>query len=238
MDSKACKLCGQSKPVDLFRMAGGKPHAWCLSCYKQYCRDRYAARKAVFSKADLGIATIQCIECGEHKSGCEFYYDPSVSALSSKKCKSCTGKYFSNKRKENKIANLSTEEAAACKTCCICKQSKPKHNFFKSNSVKSGVVSRCKECWKITNKYDRSTSIKYNYASRKASPEKHKAREMLSTAIRSGRVERMPCVVCGMIYSEGHHDDYSKPFDVVWLCRKHHFERHMEIKREKVLSEK
>lgn len=36
----------------------------------------------------------------------------------------------------------------------------------------------------------------------------------------------MPCSVCGATRGEAHHDDYSKPLDVVWLCRTHHWARH------------
>jgi hypothetical protein len=41
-------------------------------------------------------------------------------------------------------------------------------------------------------------------------------------AIREGALTRKTCEVCGDPKSEGHHEDYSKPLDVVWLCRWHH----------------
>ena len=53
-----------------------------------------------------------------------------------------------------------------------------------------------------------------------------KARSDLNHAVRDGRVIRMPCEVCGNEKSEAHHEDYSKPLDVVWLCDKHHHEAH------------
>ncbi len=53
---------------------------------------------------------------------------------------------------------------------------------------------------------------------------KFRARQTLKHAVRTGRVAREPCQVCGAANSEGHHDDYSKPLEVKWLCRKHHVE--------------
>ena len=55
---------------------------------------------------------------------------------------------------------------------------------------------------------------------------KKKARSIFSWAKRSGKVVKMPCEKCGNIKAEGHHDDYNKPLDVRWLCRKHHSEHH------------
>jgi len=53
-------------------------------------------------------------------------------------------------------------------------------------------------------------------------PERHKARVLLRSAVRSGKVKKMPCTVCGEKKSQGHHEDYSSPLSVVWLCLKHH----------------
>lgn len=61
-------------------------------------------------------------------------------------------------------------------------------------------------------------------------PEKVAARRALRTALDSGVMIRNPCVVCGERKSHGHHEDYSRPLDVVWLCTKHHAERHREIR--------
>jgi len=61
----------------------------------------------------------------------------------------------------------------------------------------------------------------------------HRAREKVYAAIRSGRLERRPCEVCGDIKSESHHEDYDKPLEVNWLCRKHHIELH---KRKKIAT--
>lgn len=53
---------------------------------------------------------------------------------------------------------------------------------------------------------------------------KHKCRELFTAALRSGKLQKQPCSVCGSLKAEGHHTDYDKPFSVVWLCRKHHIE--------------
>lgn len=47
-------------------------------------------------------------------------------------------------------------------------------------------------------------------------------------AIREGVVKRGPCAVCGNPKSEGHHEDYAHPLDVMWLCRIHHSRRHRD----------
>lgn len=57
---------------------------------------------------------------------------------------------------------------------------------------------------------------------RKNNPERYKAGMLLNGALRSGRIKREPCRVCGAARVDGHHRDYSKPFEVIWLCRSHH----------------
>jgi hypothetical protein len=51
------------------------------------------------------------------------------------------------------------------------------------------------------------------------------ARGKLNLAVHHGRVKRQPCEVCGAPKAEAHHEDYSKPLDVEWLCPTHHRER-------------
>lgn len=40
-----------------------------------------------------------------------------------------------------------------------------------------------------------------------------------------------PCEVCGEIKSQAHHDDYSKPLNIRWLCQAHHSEHHRRERR-------
>lgn len=48
-------------------------------------------------------------------------------------------------------------------------------------------------------------------------------------ALRRGDLVRGPCAVCGEPKTEGHHTDYTKPLDVVWLCPEHHREEHRRL---------
>lgn len=62
---------------------------------------------------------------------------------------------------------------------------------------------------------------------------KRRAQNLIAKAILKGKVVRKNCEVCGSEASEAHHDDYSKPFDVKWLCPKHHSERHIFLRQER-----
>jgi hypothetical protein len=55
---------------------------------------------------------------------------------------------------------------------------------------------------------------------------KANARAYLKEYVKRGHVKKLPCEKCGNENSEGHHEDYSKPLDVKWLCREHHLEVH------------
>lgn len=65
-------------------------------------------------------------------------------------------------------------------------------------------------------------------------PEKRVAHQAVQTAIRNGTLTAQPCSACGAPKTHAHHDDYSKPLDVLWLCHGHHMERHAMLReREK-----
>lgn len=55
---------------------------------------------------------------------------------------------------------------------------------------------------------------------------KNLARWALRHAVDRMKIIKKPCEICGDIKVEGHHKDYTKPLDVIWLCRKHHKELH------------
>lgn len=81
-------------------------------------------------------------------------------------------------------------------------------------------------------KYKKSDSKKWLLEN----PEKKKAHMEVKNALRSGRMHRHPCCICGN-KAHAHHEDYSKPLEVIWLCPKHHGERHVQINEEKLIKD-
>lgn len=65
-------------------------------------------------------------------------------------------------------------------------------------------------------------------AYRKRYPMKYAAHVITRNAVRDGKLKpEISCSVCNSTESiEGHHDDYTKPLSVRWLCRKCHNEWH------------
>ncbi len=58
-------------------------------------------------------------------------------------------------------------------------------------------------------------------------PEKRRAHEAVRQALLKGVLVKQPCADCGTTHNvDGHHEDYSQPLVVTWLCRKHHAARH------------
>ena len=51
-------------------------------------------------------------------------------------------------------------------------------------------------------------------------------------AVKTGKLKRQPCELCGAARSVAHHESYDQPLAVRWLCQLHHKERHKEMKLE------
>lgn len=92
----------------------------------------------------------------------------------------------------------------------LCKCGKPRRATY---------ARLCRDCH---NEYMRDNRTRWE----KANPVKQRARWYLRTYIKRGKVKRLPCKHCGDLKSEAHHNDYSKPLDVVFLCRGCHVMTH------------
>ena len=130
------------------------------------------------------------------------------------------------------------------KTCIACKESKPTSDYY-WHSTKQAFYARCKVCFRKTLKPKPRPSKprkmtkslleslrKASERSRKKFPEKWDARSKLRYAVKLGRIIKPKnCEHCQEEKSlQGHHEDYSKPFDVMWLCTKCHAKRHAYLK--------
>lgn len=132
------------------------------------------------------------------------------------------------------------------KRCFKCFRVLQLEAFYKHAAMGDGHLNKCKECTKkdvakhqLENlekirAYDkRRASQPHRVAQRKAifeawkvhHPKRRAANILLGNAVRAGRVEKLPCLICGE-NAEAHHPDYDRPLDVVWLCRPHHMQAH------------
>lgn len=118
------------------------------------------------------------------------------------------------------------------KRCSMCHQLKLESDFYRNRAQKDGFYHYCKECHITYFKKYAFTKIRKKHQQRKTAnwtqknPEKRKAHNILNTALHAGKITRQPCQVCGSTQRvEAHHEDYSKPLEVEWLCRKHHLEK-------------
>lgn len=76
-----------------------------------------------------------------------------------------------------------------------------------------------------------SLSLRYIFDMNGDIAQQYRARAIMSGAINRGELIRQPCERCGNPKSHGHHSDYSKPLDVIWLCAAHHNAEHGRGKR-------
>lgn len=138
------------------------------------------------------------------------------------------------------------------KRCRKCLQRKPLEDFYIHLQMADGYLNICKECtrarisgYRKTEKGNASEKrrnqtlkrkawlIQYQPILRERHRIRYKARGIVANAIRDGKLSRQPCEVCGAngmlengrYAAQAHHDDYSQPLQVRWLCQKHHKEQ-------------
>lgn len=131
----------------------------------------------------------------------------------------------------------------ATRRCVVCKEIKPLDvsNFFKIALLNpQGFTYHCRPC---NSKIDSETrhklkrkamrgemNIRNTERWNKNHPEKATAHALVKEAVRIGQLVRQPCEKCGNPKTHGHHNDYSKPLEVRWLCHSHHMQFHYELK--------
>jgi hypothetical protein len=53
----------------------------------------------------------------------------------------------------------------------------------------------------------------------------------VTQALRNGVLVRKACEICGNEKADAHHNDYSLPLEIMWLCRSHHRQFHAAVNR-------
>lgn len=136
------------------------------------------------------------------------------------------------------------------KACRKCNVRKSLTEYYAHKQMRDGHLNICIDCTRKRvrdysrsergREYDRKRNktdkrkgwlIKYQRLKRQKDPVANLARNKLNRAVRLGRIQRDICRVCGDKTVQGHHEDYSKPLEVIWLCGYHHRGLHSQYRR-------
>ena len=165
---------------------------------------------------------IKCSTCKQEKNLTEFHRNKNMPSGHSYTCKACVKIY--------KVEYLKRPEAREkhykrCKKYMKTKKGlEAQRRYQRSEKGKLAAVKHRKTAGYKKLRISRN---KKNILSGKSKIQKMAQRKLV----------KKPCEKCGttkMIH--GHHEDYSKPLEVVWLCPLHHAMRHKEIRLEKMVT--
>ena len=140
-----------------------------------------------------------CGRCGKRKDASEFYVNRASEDGLTAMCRLCSAEYQKARRER---LNASKPEGWKKKT-------EDKASYMKAWHEKHpGYMTQAKRDWWNKNR------------------DRMRVKDALRYAIRTGKVVKLPCQECGVQEVEAHHPDYSRPLDVVWLCKEHHMGIH------------
>jgi hypothetical protein len=238
--TKQCSKCGETKSVTEFypdlRIKDGYS-SWCKSCFRrqgQIYHKRLAARRK--SKIQH-IENKRCPKCGEVKSITEFY--KSVGKLDGHAtiCRECNKKNRTNYTRKVADREFDEIQPKGKKWCWMCRRRLPVEEFSFSRSNYDGLSSHCRECGKAykLQHYEQYYGEYYERTRqyRREKPERYRCYWIVQEAIKNGDLVRPGmCSKCGKRDDiVAHHDDYNRPFDIVWLCVSCDRQLHADLRR-------
>ena len=131
------------------------------------------------------------------------------------------------------------------KKCKLCLKDKNDSEYYFQNKKTGTLLGKCKDCIKLKvrsnrlnnidyyRKYDRDRGNRqtayYLSEHRKKYPMQTKAQRKVAYEISKGNIKEEPCEICHSKNSiHAHHDDYSNPLKIRWLCAGCHKQWHRD----------
>lgn len=150
----------------------------------------------------------ECFKCKKQLPLDSFYKHPEMKDGRVNKCKDCNKKDV----KENRAAKIDYYQEYDRARANRPDRVKAREEYAKTEEGKA-AHNKAKQRWSDANQIKRAASI------------------IVNNAIRSGKLSKgYKCSECGKSEGKihGHHDDYTKPLDVRWLCPKCHSDWHKQ----------
>lgn len=188
-----------------------------------------------------------CSRCKKELSICNFYKNKSREDGYGCYCKGCFKEYRRNNQrcieysKEYSINNSERRSLYHKERYLNNKEDMMKKNleyYYNNKDIYKEYTEKMKQKQEYRDKMNA-----YAKDAREKCPEKVRARGRLRNSIISGNIVRPEeCQICFNVNIDiqGHHEDYSKPLDVIWCCRECHAKIHscrLDNKRKKVYND-
>jgi len=149
----------------------------------------------------------RCISCEQIKPISDFYKHPAMADGYLGKCKECCKRDV----KKNRLEKIEYYRNYDRDRSSLPHRVEARNLYAKTPNGKISA-QKAKNKWKA------------NHA------DKRDAHSILGRAVKSGKIIKTPCEVCGSTYRiHGHHEDYTKPLEVKWLCPQHHKDAHKNV---------
>lgn len=149
------------------------------------------------------MALKRCLSCRQIKTSSEYYQHPGMADGRLGKCKKCCKRDAIANRQKNLERYLQYDRNRAMLPHRVAQRA-----AYQKTVGGKKVSNAAKKRW-IARNQDRRA-----------------AHRILANAVKYGRLVRQPCEICNSTRTHGHHDDYTQPLKVRWLCPAHHREIH------------
>jgi len=149
----------------------------------------------------------KCKECLIIKPDFDFYKHKKTSSRRFGKCKECV-KFRVRQNRREKIEYYRQYDAARFKSDPKVKE---RHRRYQKTSAGKASMGASRKKWIEENQDKRAAHV------------------ILGNAVKNGKKDKPnECSICGRPHHRihGHHDDYTKPLDVIWCCPQCHADIH------------
>lgn len=161
------------------------------------------------------VAQKACRVCGETKCLTDFFCDRGRDDGLRRECKECSRAYQRERYRRPGVLDAQRK----------------KH---RASALPEARLSRRRERGRARAKEEsvRKARAEFDHRRRETKPETVAAHHAVSEALACGVLVKQPCASCGSSQKlQAHHDDYSKPLEVRWMCCACHMLHHQAQKR-------
>lgn len=164
----------------------------------------------------------KCNTCKQDKSIKDFYRQPNGLLGRTGSCKACR-KVYQKQYCDDEEIKVKRKIARKTHKCEAPEEKRKRYEKFKENNP---------DYWKDYYSQNREIRLEANKRFWKNNPDRYESYKAYKRGLGNGTIVRaQACMMCGLkCKTIGHHHDYSKPLEVIWVCHECHMSIHKKHK--------